>query len=271
MKTRAALLVVWQRALLSGACSFDAAVAEISAGDESTTFSLGESTWDSAEALGEWMDRGWGRASLALVEPGDPRGLPGAGPWSAAALLAGEAVVTRGAVLVPEISAHGNQIEGFTTITSWSIYERSDATGPLTMDVGLSELDRVLRDMLNDAVSALAQIDVAKWSPELAEAIADIRTMRRRGDYFATALPAVYTAQARELISRARIVLRIVEAATGQPESLLDAEEGRARSRALDGLRRAARDAIVGAINFGDIDVERDGKDSTIRSSSEWA
>lgn len=244
MRTRAALLVAWSRALRVRACSIDDAEVAVAGSDERADEVLRELLLDVAMSPGS--------IQLALPVPGDVRGLPGAGPWTAAALDAGEAVVTGASVFVPVVEAHGNAIEGFTTYTQWSVFERVGPPAPTPPLAGLADADRSLRAALNDAVELLGHVDVARWSPELAEAVADIRTLRKGGDDFASSLPRSYGPQARELLARARVVGRIIDAALSSSTELIHAQAGRDRAHALQGLAGTVREAICAAINEGD-------------------
>jgi hypothetical protein len=251
VRTRAALLVAWSRAVRTHACPLNEAVSAVEDSDELVQFVAGDQRRDARDVLIE-LAAAPGRVELALPVPGDVRGLPGTGPWTAPALDAGEAVVTSESVLVPIVQAHGNEIEGYATYTYWHLHERTGPPTPVTATAGLAEADRHLRGAMNDAVDLLADIEVARWSPELAEAVADIRTQRRGGDDFASALPRSYGPQARELLARARVVDRIINAAMSPETELLDAAGAMQRAQALRGLQTSVREAVCAAINEGD-------------------
>ncbi len=100
---------------------------------------------------------------LALPRHGDPLGLGGPTAFNAAALEEGEAVVVGGAGLglVP------------TTVgaaTTWVV----EAAAPRQLpDVG--EADRALRAALIESAQALADLDVARWRPEVADLLMNLR------------------------------------------------------------------------------------------------
>src|SRR6185295_17808894 len=63
------------------------------------------------------------RAVLPVA--GDPRGLPGPGRFTTAALEAGEAVVGRGLGLVPQVTAHGPAADRICSVL-WRAYEAAE-------------------------------------------------------------------------------------------------------------------------------------------------
>lgn len=271
VKTRAAVLVAWVRAMRGHACTLDDAAAEIMAGDEHVAFErMGPDGEHPVlrDVLLELVAQ-TGPIELALPVPGDVRGLPGAGSWTAPALDAGEAVVTHASVLVPVVEAFGNDIEGYTTVTRWQIHDRSAVMAQPRPHAGIAEADRELRAALTTAVDHLAGVDVARWSPELAEAVADIRTLRRSGDPFASGLPRSYGPQARELIARAGVVERIIDAANSAATTLLDSVNGIERARALNGLAASVRESICAGINEGDSEWRAPGAGATITDQAQ--
>src|SRR5258706_9714004 len=95
---RSARFVAWVRAWRAGLVPYDDAAAEI-AGDEEHMVADAPGTWtdislcDGISALAKLHPD---EVRLVLPAPGDPRGLPGPGPFSGAALVAGEGVVAVG-------------------------------------------------------------------------------------------------------------------------------------------------------------------------------
>lgn len=249
MKTRAATFVAWMRACTSGAVSREALMQAVLGDDESVEIrSAARSTLPLEEVLAAWAAESWGEPRLVLGVSGDPRGLPGPGPATSAALAAGEAVVADRVVLVPQVEAFGNPIEGFTTLTTWHLHEVSEPA-VRAPSVGIGEADRELRSAMLEAVELLASMSHAQWSPELADAVDDIRTLRRDGEPFASSLPRIYSPTARELVARAVVVDRIVEIAHRDEGSLLHSGDAERRQRALGALAHAVRAAMVEAIN----------------------
>lgn len=99
----------------------------------------------------------------AFPAEGDPVGLGGPRPFNADALEAGEAVVVSGTGLglVP-------QRTGAAVIWTAQPAERRQLP-----DVG--EADRALRAALLASADALADLDVARWRPEVADRLMDLR------------------------------------------------------------------------------------------------
>src|SRR5690349_160116 len=105
---RSTRFVAWVRAWRAGLVPFDDLADEIAEDEEHLV----------ADAPGTWTDVPLGQGlpifaklrpddiRLVLPVPGDPRGLPGPGPLTGAALLAGEAVMTPDFGVVPEVRRH---------------------------------------------------------------------------------------------------------------------------------------------------------------------
>lgn len=252
VKTRAALFVAWMRALHAGVASPEQVLHALRGDDESIEFrSDAMSLIPGPEVIAAWLTEGWGPAWLVLPVPGDPRGLAGPGPSTAAALLAGEAVVSERAIIVPSVEAFGNSIEGYTTITTWQVFPLATPLVSLP-GVGVREADRALRAAMVEAVDVLADLNQSRWSPELAEAVADIRTTRKEGDPFASSLPSPYSPEARELIARAGVIQRIVDLASTGADADLTSMDNDRRRRALAPLAAAVRQALCCGINEAD-------------------
>ena len=99
-------------------------------------------------------------AGLALPVEGDPLGLGGPRALNDAALEAGEAVVLPGLGLVPSVTGSG---------VEWTALPAQRRHLP---DVG--EADRGLRSGLTEVADRLADLDVARWRPEVADALMDL-------------------------------------------------------------------------------------------------
>jgi hypothetical protein len=164
---------------------------------------------------------------LAMPEPGDPVGIGGPAAFSGAALEAGEAVVAGAFGLVPR--RVGAAVE-------WTAY---DALPRQLADVG--EADRGLRQALQDAARLLADLDVARWRPEAADALMNL--------HHPPALkPAPGTpARCAELAARALQARAIVDLALVDDGAALGADQAAARRAALQPLGAAARRGLVAA------------------------
>lgn len=165
----------------------------------------------------------------AFPAEGDPVGLGGPSDFNAAALDAGEAVVVLGAGigLVP---AHVG------AAVTWHAH-RADRR-PLP-DVG--EADRNLRQVLIEVAREVAGLDVARWRPEVADRLANLRHRPRLDS------PDGVPHRCVDLASRALQALDIVDLALDGDGGALTAYDADARRRALVPLARAGRRALVSA------------------------
>src|SRR5215471_5700759 len=105
---RSARFVTWARAWRAGTVSYDD-VADETEGDEEHLVADAPDTWtdvplrEGVRALSRLHPD---EIRLVLPVPGDPRGLPGPGPFTAAALEAREGVVASRLGLVPQVRSH---------------------------------------------------------------------------------------------------------------------------------------------------------------------
>jgi hypothetical protein len=188
---------------------------------------------------------------LVLPAPGDPLGLPGPGPFTTAALLAGEGVLAlredgTGFGLVPTVTAHGSALDGTVTTVLWQAYDVA-MTGP---DPGpfLHEAEHDLRVGVMEAARALTELDVARWDPEVADALDDMRRAERRG-MERDELPGSWPVRARELLVRTRTLATLVHLADRSTGGAVDSREAEARAAVLRELARVVRRARVAAYN----------------------
>ena len=165
----------------------------------------------------------------AFPAEGDPVGLGGPTDFNAAGLEAGEAVVVLGAGigLVP------GRVGAAVT---WQAYRAERRPLP---DVG--EADRSLREVLLQVAGDLARLDVARWRPEVADRLSNLRRRPRLTS------PDGVPARCVDLASRGLQALDIVEMALGDEGGALTSYEADARRQALVPLARAARRALVAA------------------------
>lgn len=165
----------------------------------------------------------------ALPAPGDPLGLGGPAAFNAAALDAGEAVVVAGCDLglVP------------TRVGAAVVWEASPAARRPLPDVG--EADRELRRALLESADALAALDVARWRPDVADELIDLRRPRP-----VAAAPGV-PARCLDLAGRGLQALTIVDLALADDGGAVTAAEAEQRRAALQPLDRAGRRALVAA------------------------
>ena len=225
-----ARLAWWGTAWLRGTVVTDLAVDAI-IGEDATHKVVGlggsEVPEGVATALGGLRSSGAATLGLAWPAEGDPAGLGGPPDFNTAALEAGEAVVAGPHGLVP-------RREG--AVVFWHAY----AARPRQLrDVG--EADRALRGALVAATNALAALDVARWRPEVADELIDLRRTPR--------LPAPPDTPPRcvELAARALQAAGIVDLALADDGGAVSAGDAAQRRGALRGLATAARHALVAA------------------------
>lgn len=181
------------------------------------------------EALGRLRATGATAIGLAVPAEGDPVGLGGPPTFNAAALDAGEAVVVAGAGLglVP-------QRVGAAIV--WTAHPAAPRQLP---DVG--EADRALREALLESSGELARLEVARWRPEVADRLMNLR---HRDPVEA---PPGIPGRCLALAGRALQAGEIVELALEDDAGAVSAWEVEQRRTALRPLERAGRRALVAA------------------------
>ena len=251
---RSALLAAWGSAWLAG----DAALAELlervcahdDAHDVCGLDPLG-AVLPLDRAVARLRADGTTRLRVVLPAPGDLVGLPGPGRFTAAAVEASEGVLFLrpdglGTGLVPTLTAHGSPFDGTVTTVSWTAYDVA-LPGP---DPGpfLHDAEHDLRRGVVEVAGLLRDLDVARWRPEVADALADLRRQARTG-IDEEELPGGYPPRARELLVRARQVGAVVQLALEDTGGAVDSREAAARERALRDLGGIVRRARVAAYN----------------------
>jgi hypothetical protein len=239
---RSLRLVAWARAWRAGTVSYDDVVDETEAGEEHLV-SDAPGTWTDVplrQAISSLSKLSPDAIRLVLPVPGDPRGLPGPGPFTGAALTAGEAVVAGDLGLVPQVRTHtSGSGDTFATVL-WQVYPLPAApTGVVEPDPAEAEAD--LSVAIAETTVALTRLDAAAWRPELAGPLADLR----RPDN-ATVLPPGFSPQARRLLARAMLYDRMLALAA---EATVTGFEVQRREDAIRPLLTACRRALVAACN----------------------
>ncbi|TIC86523.1 hypothetical protein [Nocardioides sp. GY 10127] len=183
--------------------------------------------------LGRLRAEGADTIGAAFPAEGLPIGLGGPPPFNAAALDAGEAVVVSGPGVEPPIGLVPVVVGRATTWVAQPARRR-----PL---VDLGEADRGLRAALPAAADLLARLDVARWRPEAADLLLNLRHRER------VAGPPGVPARAVDLAVRGLQALEICDVALEDDGGAVSLGEAQARVEALRPLARAAREALVAA------------------------
>ncbi len=245
-----ATLTVWTSAWLSGAAAsddvLDALLAwgethEVVAADAESAVGLdlppaGDFPATPVQLLAALRSRGATDARLVLPVPGDVRGLGGGGPFTEAALRAGEAVLfpSLGFGLVPQPIAEG--------LVRWSVY-KVDSGAPEY--VGLAEAEHGLTDAIRDSAGALQALDVAKDRPGVRAELSAWLRARPRPEW-----PAGTPGRALRVLQRAEEVGAILAVAEiDEPGGALSASAATLRADALRPLGNAVRRARYAAVN----------------------
>jgi hypothetical protein len=245
---RSTRLVTWVRSWRAGLTPYDELAGEIENGEEHMV----------ADAPGAWTDVPLTEALAALAKlhpdeirlvlpaPGDPRGLPGPGPFTDAALLAGEGVLAGRLGLAPEVREHTSGSGDMFSTVLWRMYPLTTVPVPgAGYEVGVAEADGELSTTLAKALTQLTRLDVAQWRPELAGALAALRRPDFAGD-----LPPGYDARSRRLFARASVLDQVLAlAGTATPGGAITGYEAQRREEALRPLTTACRRALVAACN----------------------
>ena len=185
-------------------------------------------------ALGRLRTAGAIGFGAALPVDGDPVGLGGPRSFNTAALELGEAVVVGGA-------GPGGGSVGLVPVRTgaaitWTAHAAERRQLP---DVG--EADRTLRAALLETADALARLDVARWRPEVADRLMDLRH-RPHLD-----APDGVPPRCVDLASRGVQAMEIVDLALEDDGGAVSAYEIENRRAALRPLERSGRRALVAA------------------------
>jgi hypothetical protein len=231
-----ARFALWYSAWAAGAVSLDEARDAV-VGDDTAHDVVGLPEQDEPVplilALGLLRTEGATAAGIALPVPGDPLGLAGPTDFNADVIEAGEGVVLEGTDLglVPHRAGAG---------VAWTCHaaaSRRQVPDP-------SEADGLLRQALLRATETLADLDVARWRPEVAD---ELMALRRTADLV---FPRAMEPRAVRLASLANRCRTIVELALEDDGGAVTAAEADARRAALAPLDHAARRGLVAACAY---------------------
>lgn len=225
-----AILSSWLGSVLAGHAALDAMLEALGAtGPEQTVVGLEDDPLPLVLAVGTLRRLGASGCSLALPAPGDPAGLAGPPAFNERALETGQAVVVTGSGLglVPEPSPHG---------IAWRAQPAHEPPPP-----DLSQAGSDLRRQLMETTQRLVELDVARWRPEIADVLSDLRHDN------AAPLPPRLGSRRVETVDRALLCREVVGLAVTHEGGAVTAAEIEARRLALVPLDRAARHALVAA------------------------
>jgi hypothetical protein len=223
----------WGTAFLRGLVGPDEYVDSVLADDAAQVFGGRAGQQSLLEATAAVRRAGATALGAAFPVPGDPCGIAGPAAFSVAATDAGEAVVALGVRAEPGIGWVPQRVG---RAVEWTAY---DALRRMPPDLG--DADRTLRRTLLDTANDLAGLDVARWRPEVADALHDLRG----GDPI-TAPPGV-PARAADLARRALHLEEVVDLALDSEGAAVSAGEIAARRAVLVPLGTAARHALTAA------------------------
>jgi hypothetical protein len=249
---RSALLAAWGNAWLAGDTGLPELVQRVAAyDDDHRVVGLAADDLPLERAVTRLRAAGIVRLRVVLPAPGDAVGLPGPGPFTVAALTASEGVLGlredgTGTGLVPALTSHGSPFDGTVTTVTWTAYDVAVA-GP---DPGpyLHDAEHDLRRAVLECASALRDLDVARWRPDVAEALQDLRRQARAG-IEEDELPNGYPQRARQLLVQARQLAGVLQLAGQDLGGAVDTREAAVREQALRELGRVVRRAHVAAYN----------------------
>ncbi|WP_018350655.1 hypothetical protein [Longispora albida] len=240
----AARFVAWARAWRAGYVPFDEVAPAVTEGEEHLFADLPGEVWEVplGSALIALSKVAADEIRLVVPAPGDPRGLPGPGAFTGAALHAGEGVIAGSLGLVPETCEHMSGSGDVWHSVRWRAYPVQAMPGEY---IAPGEAELELARELGQCADAMSRLDVARWQPELAGALADLRRPGAGAD-----LPPGYDPRARRLYARAAMLDRVLALADhSAPGGAVTAHEAHQRSELLRPLRTACRRGLMAACN----------------------
>ena len=230
-----ARLAWWGTSWLRGHVVLDLLVDAV-IGDDATHVVAGPDLGDGSDGvvglvlgLGRLRAEGVTAFGAAFPTEGDLVGLGGPADFNSAALEVGEAVLAVG-------TGYGLVPQRVGAAVTW-VTQRADRRQ--LPDVG--EADRALRAALLETATALAALDVARWRPEVADSLMNLRHRE------ALSAPDGVPPRCVELAARALQASEIVDLALEDDGGAITAAEIQARREALRPLARAGRRAMVAA------------------------
>jgi hypothetical protein len=242
-----ARLVPWVRAWRAGLVPYDDVTPAV-AGDTEHVCRDVPGTWRDVplgEALSTLATLRPDQVRLVLPAPGDPRGLPGPGEFTGAALLRGEGVIAGRLGLVPDTTEHRSGSGDVWHTVTWQAYELAVEPAPPADAPTPAEAELELSKALAETTEELDALDVARWEPELGHALGALRRSGTGAD-----LPPGYDPRSRRLYARASVLDQVLSLAERYPMGgAVNAYEAQRRADALRPLATACRRALVAASN----------------------
>lgn len=249
-----ATFAVWTSAWLHGAAAADDVLDAMQNWSESHSFTAadvpgtelprrGESPAGTAAVLAELRRLDVASVAMVLPVPGDVRGTGGKGPFSDAAVAAGEGVLLgdSGLGLVPRRDEAPSHPE--VDDLPWTLLPLPDV--PSIEHVPLAEAEHELAGAMRAAATALVELDVARHRPNVRAEIDEIVQSAP-----ALSWPDGMPSRAVRVLQRATEVDAILRVASGDaPGGALSASATNARAGALAPLSHAIRFARYAAIN----------------------
>jgi hypothetical protein len=244
---RSARLAAWGTAWLQGRASTGGVVRAVIGDDEPHRVEPSDlvPTGDLEGLLVALQEAGVSALRVVLPVPGDPVGLPGPPAFNAAAIDAGECVLTStGAAwgVVPEVTAFGSEWEPGHLVT-WQMKPVAEGGG--LGAGGLAEAEQALKEGLLEATATLSRLDVAALGPDAAEELRHVR----RAEIPQGVLPAGTPARSLQVLSTAGRLRAVLSLAARDDGAAVNAFEAQERARALRELDVVCRHAVVAAVN----------------------
>jgi len=245
---RSGRFVAWGNAVLAGLVSPDTAAERICGPDCHRVFAFaGQDEESVTVTLARLRKTGATGLRLVLPVPGDLLGLPGPAEFNLDALEAGEAVLIDGTFagtaawgLIPGLLEENPDDCPGTTVH----WEARPVNASATDLPSLGEAERELAETMRAATDALDALDVARWRPEAADRISEIRA-GRAGDILAPGYPQ----RAHRVLALAQRVAAIAELASDDDGAAFNINGIAGRDAELRQLARAARRAQLAAYN----------------------
>ncbi len=231
---------VWATAWLTGRASYDETLDAL-LGDRAHRVSGVPGTTGAVplgSALSALRALGEQRFRLVLPVPGDVRGLPPVAGLAPLALESGQAAVGRRLAFVPE--ALGPEAVQWTAFPLDGVPPTAPPVeGPLRSVSGALDL------AVGDAARTLAELDLARWHPEVPTLLASLAKGTK-----APGMPADHDPLGLLVLSRAQRLAALLDLAMADaPGGAVNHVQAAARHEALRPLADAVREATVAAYN----------------------